>query len=66
MSETNNELRTLRQRLQDAETYLRLDDLRDRKIELEDIVAQPDLWDDTDRAKKVSKSIRCVSYWYDT
>ncbi len=57
MSETNNELRSLRQRLQDAETYLRLDDLRDRKIELEDIVAQPDLWDDTDRAKKVSQEL---------
>ena len=42
MSETNTELDVLRQRLKDAEQYLKLDELSDRKLELEDIVAQPD------------------------
>ena len=57
MSETNTELDVLRQRLKDAEQYLKLDELNDRKLELEDIVAQPDLWDDTERAKKVSQEL---------
>ena len=57
MSETNTELDVLRQRLKDAEQYLKLDELSDRKLELEDIVAQPDLWDDAERAKKVSQEL---------
>ena len=48
MSETNTELSLLRQRLKDAEHYLKLDEISDRKLELEDLVAQPDLWDDAE------------------
>ena len=57
MSEQNRDPRSLRQKLAEAELYLRLDDIRDRRIELEDVVAQPDLWDDTERARKVSQEL---------
>ena len=57
MSEVNRDPRSLRQKLAEAELYLRLDDIRDRRIELEDVVAQPDLWDDTERARKVSQEL---------
>tara|TARA_B100000131_G_scaffold258544_1_gene253856 strand:- start:743 stop:1855 length:1113 start_codon:yes stop_codon:yes gene_type:complete len=57
MSETNYELGVLRQRLKDAEDYLNLDELSDRKLELEDVVAQPDLWDDAERARKISQEL---------
>lgn len=57
MSETNIELSLLRQRLKDAEHYLKLDEISDRKLELEDLVAQPDLWDDAENAKRVSQEL---------
>ena len=57
MSETNTELGLLWQRLKDAERYLKLDEISDRKLELEDVVAQPDLWDDAENAKRVSQEL---------
>ncbi|MBG02158.1 MAG: peptide chain release factor 2 [Acidimicrobiaceae bacterium] len=57
MTETSNEPRVLRQRLEEAEQYLQLEELLDRRIELEDVVAQPDLWDDADRARKISQEL---------
>ena len=57
MSETNTELGLLWQRLKDAEHYLKLDEISDRKLELEDVVAQPDLWDDAENAKRVSQEL---------
>ena len=57
MSEVNLDPRSLRQKLAEAELYLRLDDIRDRRIELEDVVAQPDLWNDPERARKVSQEL---------
>ena len=57
MSETNTEIGLLWQRLKDAEHYLKLDEISDRKLELEDVVAQPDLWDDAENAKRVSQEL---------
>tara|TARA_B100000929_G_scaffold290551_1_gene284564 strand:- start:440 stop:1552 length:1113 start_codon:yes stop_codon:yes gene_type:complete len=57
MSEANSEPHVLRQRLEEAELYLKMEELCDRKVELEDIVARPDLWDDAERAKKVSQEL---------
>jgi peptide chain release factor 2 len=48
------ELATLRSRLEAARTYLRLDDLSARLVELEVDLAQTDLWSDQDRARKVN------------
>ncbi|MGH9299935.1 MAG: peptide chain release factor 2, partial [Acidimicrobiales bacterium] len=52
--EFGDELAALRERLDAAKTYLRLDDLTSRLEELESDVGAPDLWKDPDRARKVT------------
>ncbi len=54
MRDFTDDLRELRRRLDEAETYLRIGELRSRLSELEVEVARPDLWDDADRAKELS------------
>ena len=54
MRDFTNDLRELRQRLDDAKGYLRIDESRVRLGELETEVARPDLWDDQELAKKVN------------
>src|SRR5579875_15733 len=49
-----DELRNLRERLEAAKSYLRVDDLRARLAELESEIAEPDLWSDPERARKVN------------
>jgi peptide chain release factor 2 len=49
------ELAALRDRLEAAKTYLRLDDLRGRLAALESALAEPDLWSDQDRARRVNQ-----------
>ncbi|MEM7286629.1 MAG: peptide chain release factor 2 [Actinomycetota bacterium] len=61
MADVNDELANARKRLAEAEGYLRIDDIRDRRIELEDQAAQPDLWDDMDRARKVNRELAEVT-----
>jgi peptide chain release factor 2 len=48
------EISSLRTRLDDAIVYLRLNELRGRLGELEEEVATPDLWSDPDVARKVT------------
>jgi peptide chain release factor 2 len=48
------ELASLRVRLDAAKIYLRLDDLASRLLELETVIAEPDLWSDADNARKVT------------
>ncbi len=57
MPEANTDPRILRQRLEEAERYLQLEELSDRKVALEEIIAQPDLWDDVEKARKVSQEL---------
>ena len=47
-------LAALRVRLDAAKVYLRLDDLVQRLGELEQAIAEPDLWSDADKARKVT------------
>jgi peptide chain release factor 2 len=47
-------LASLRVRLDAAKVYLRLDDLTRRLAELEQAIAEPDLWSDADKARKVT------------
>jgi peptide chain release factor 2 len=47
-------LASLRVRLDAAKVYLRLDDLSQRLGELEQAIAEPDLWSDADKARKVT------------
>jgi peptide chain release factor 2 len=49
-----DELASLRERLDAAKTYLRLADLSARLADLETVVAEPDLWSDSDRARRVT------------
>ena len=61
MSESLPDLRVAKNRLQEASTYLRIEEIIDRKIELEDLVAQPDFWDDAKSAKKLSQELAEIS-----
>jgi peptide chain release factor 2 len=54
MRDFTDDLRELRRRLDEAETYLRVGELRSRLSELEVEVSRPDLWDDADRAKELT------------
>jgi peptide chain release factor 2 len=57
MADPTEEIASASRRLAEAEQYLRLDEIRDRRLELEDAVAEPGLWDDADRARKVNREL---------
>jgi peptide chain release factor 2 len=57
----NSELEALAERLGEAERYLGLDKLEVRRAELEAEAARPDLWDDADNARMVTKELGRVS-----
>ena len=48
-------------RLSEAEDYLRITELRERRVELEAQAAEPGLWDDQDRARQVTTDLGRVS-----
>jgi len=54
------ELAALRARLEEAQGYLRLDHLRERRTALEKEVSRPDLWDDPDAARRVTSEFGSV------
>ncbi len=54
MRDFSDDLKALRARLDEARSYLRIDEGRDRLLELEAEIGRPDLWDDQDRAKQVN------------
>ncbi|HLN15146.1 MAG TPA: peptide chain release factor 2 [Acidimicrobiales bacterium] len=51
------ELEALTVRVKEAERYLRIDELRARKAELEKAVEDPHLWDDQDRARALTMDL---------
>ena len=51
MRDFTDDLRELRRRLGEAETYLRVGESRNRLAELEAEMGRPDLWDDAEAAK---------------
>jgi len=55
------ELASLRKRLEEAEGYLGLEQLLERRAELEAEVSRPDLWDDPDRARRVTSEFSSVN-----
>ena len=57
----HSELEALEERLSEAERYLGLDKLEARRAELEAEAARPDLWDDADNARAVTKELGRVS-----
>jgi peptide chain release factor 2 len=54
MRDFTSELRDARRRLAEAETYLSVDENRERFAVLEAEISDPTLWDDQDRAKKLN------------
>ena len=54
MRDFTDDLRELRRRLAEAETYLRVGELRNRLAELEAEMGRPDLWDDAESAKALT------------
>src|SRR5260370_39491880 len=52
-----SELEALGERLAEAERYLGREKLEVRRAELEAAVARPDLWDDADHARSVTKEL---------
>jgi len=54
MRDFTDDVRDLRRRLGEAESYLRVGDLRSRLSELEAEMGRPDLWDDADQAKALT------------
>ena len=54
MRDFTQDIRELQRRLSEAEVYLSVGDNRERFAVLEHEVAEPGLWDDQDRAKKLN------------
>ena len=54
MRDFSDDIAELRRRLSEAEQYLRIDDLRHRRPQLETEASRPDLWDDQELAKKIN------------
>jgi peptide chain release factor 2 len=60
MRDFTDELRSLRDRVREAEGYLRIEPNRARLRDLEVDVASPGLWDDQDRAKRLNGEYAAV------
>ncbi|MEM7092648.1 MAG: peptide chain release factor 2 [Actinomycetota bacterium] len=61
MQDFSDDIASLRKRLDEAEVYLKIEELRERKPELEDASSRPDLWDDPDEARKVTGELSAVT-----
>ncbi len=61
MRDISDDLADLRRRLDEAARYLKVDELRARQPQLETEASRPDLWDDQDRARKVTSELTAVN-----
>ena len=61
MRDLTDDLKALRARLSEAETYLKVEQLRARRPQLEAEASRPDLWDDADRARRVTGELSAVT-----
>ena len=66
MRDFTDELREQRRRLDEAAGYLKVDNGRDRLVELESEMQRPDLWDDAEVAKRVNTEYANVKDDLDT
>jgi peptide chain release factor 2 len=66
MRDFTDELRALRERVTEANRYLQIDASRARLKDLESAIAAPDLWDDQNRAKKLTAEYSRVKDDIDT
>lgn len=61
MRDLTEDLRALRGRLTEAEGYLRIEELRSSRPQLEVEASAPDLWDQPDRARQVTSELSAVT-----
>src|SRR5205823_4296530 len=61
MRDVSDDIKALRGRLGEAREYLRIDDLRARRPQLETEASRPDLWVDADVARKVTGELAQVT-----
>ena len=60
MRDFSDDLAAVRRRLDEAAVYLKVDDLRARRPQLETEASRPDLWDSPDAARKVTGELSVV------
>ena len=60
MRDNTFDLADVARRVHNAYQYLRIEDARKRLAELETAASAPDLWDDPDRARKISSDLSAV------
>jgi peptide chain release factor 2 len=60
MRDLSDELKALRARVAEAEGYLAVEELRARRPQLEAEASRPDLWDDPERARRVTGELAGV------
>ena len=61
MRDVSDEISALRKRHQDAAGYLKIDEARARRPQLETEASRPDLWDDAERARRVTGELSTVT-----
>jgi peptide chain release factor 2 len=61
MRDLTDELRALKARVDEAAGYLKVDQLRGRRPQLEAEASRPDLWDDADKARRVTSELAAVN-----
>lgn len=61
MRDFTDDLRALRRRLDEAKIYLRIEELRAARPQLETEASRPDLWDNPEQAKKVNAELSACS-----
>jgi peptide chain release factor 2 len=66
MRDLTDELKALRGRVEEAAGYLRVDEMRARRPQLEAEASRPDLWDDPDRARRVTGELAALNDDVDT
>lgn len=61
MRDVSDDISGLRKRHAEAASYLKVDELRARRPQLETEASRPDLWDDADRAREVTGELSSVT-----
>src|SRR3954466_6305272 len=61
MRDVSDEIAALHKRLSEAAGYLKIDEARARRPQLETEASRPDLWDDPDRARLVTGELASVT-----
>src|SRR5688572_12448711 len=60
MKDFSSEIKALRQRIDEAGTYLHIEEKRALRPQLETEASRPDLWDDADNARRVTGELSAV------